>query len=101
VNLETSVVGREFVARIAGRLAFSDNAAFRGLFDLMASSGAKTLVLDLSDLDSIDSSGLGMFIIARDTAIKSNWDFRIRKPRGQVRQMLALARFESLMAVET
>jgi anti-anti-sigma factor len=100
MDIHTHTAGTEFVARLGGRLMFSDNAAFRGLFDDMSRSGASTFVLDLTDLAAVDSAGLGMFIIAKDTAVKNGWHMVLRRPSGQVRQLISLARFDSLMTVE-
>ena len=48
----------------------------------------------------MDSSGLGMFIIARDTARKRNLDFTIRGARGGVRRLITIARFRTMFDID-
>jgi anti-anti-sigma factor len=100
MQLETEIVGSEFLARIGERLVYSDNPAFHDMLDRMRASTATALVLDVAALEAVDSAGLGMFLIAKDAATKSNRDFRLRRPRGQVRTLLTFTRFDSLMTVE-
>ncbi|WP_300473197.1 STAS domain-containing protein [Breoghania sp.] len=43
---------------------FSDHAEFRNLLNQITASKVDSCIIDLSKLQSIDSSGLGMFIVA-------------------------------------
>jgi stage II sporulation protein AA (anti-sigma F factor antagonist) len=58
-------------------------------------------VLDLHGLEFIDSAGLGMFLIARETAEKKVLQLRLRRPQGQVQQMLQVTKFVDLIPCET
>jgi anti-anti-sigma factor len=100
MDLSSELVGKEFHVRLGGRLMYSDNTAFHVMLDEMRHSEARDLVLDIGALEAVDSSGLGMFLIAKDAATKSSRGFRLRNPRGQVRSLLTFARFDSLMTVE-
>jgi anti-anti-sigma factor len=57
-------------------------------------------VIDLKDLDWIDSAGLGMLLLARETAAKNNLQLVLRAPQGDVKSLLKLGRFETLFDVQ-
>jgi anti-anti-sigma factor len=99
IQIETSHHGERFVARISGTLGFSDNAGFRALIDQINASGTRHCAFELADLKSVDSAGLGMFVIAHEAAKKNGWTLTLTQPAGQVKQLLALARFDKLMAI--
>ncbi len=57
------------------------------------------VVFDLSDIEFVDSSGLGMFIIARDSALKKNMEFSIRGARDEVKRLFAIAKFNKMFNI--
>ena len=48
----------------------------------------------------IDSAGLGMLLLARDEGKRKNLDVCLRRPRGQVKRMLEVARFDTMFTIE-
>ena len=99
MRLSTSLDGDIFLAKLSDRMEFSDHTMFRTLLDDVCSSGAKKCVFDLSDLNSIDSSGLGMFMVAHDTAKTSGWSLCLKAPRGHVKTLLELGKFDRILEV--
>ncbi len=99
MRIDTTVKGSVFEAKLGGSMRFSDSGAFRALLAAITKAGTESCVLDLSELESIDSAGLGMFMIARDTASKGGWALSLRSPKGQVKSLLALGKFDQLLAV--
>ncbi|MGA2126409.1 MAG: STAS domain-containing protein [Xanthobacteraceae bacterium] len=100
MKVETQVNGTVFQARISDRLAFSDHAAFRSLLKEIDQTGAKDCVLDLSGLAMIDSSGLGMLMIAFQEGKKNGWSLTIRSPQGHVESLLKLAKFDKILTIQ-
>lgn len=86
--------------QLKGRMEFSDHRAFRDLVDKLGAVHSKPVVFDLSNLEFIDSSGLGMLIIARNLAQKKNVDFRLSKPRDSVRRVLEIAKFAMIAQID-
>jgi anti-anti-sigma factor len=84
----------------SGDLTFTDHIAFREVADRMAATSGKTMVIDLSKLDFVDSAGLGMLLIAREEAAKSNRALILRGAKGQVKRMFGLTKFDTLFTVE-
>lgn len=97
---ETKVIDDQFVAAFSDELSFADHGSFRDTLDKMIESGKKTFVIELSRLVSVDSAGLGMFLIASEEAKKGNWSLVLRSPQGQVKRMLDLAKFDEMVAIE-
>jgi HptB-dependent secretion and biofilm anti anti-sigma factor len=85
---------------IAGDLTFTDHVVFREVADRLAASNGKTITIDVTNLNFIDSAGLGMLLIAREEARKANRSLVLRGAAGQVKRMFALTKFDSLFTVE-
>ncbi len=85
---------------LTGRFVFSDNESFRQIIKDMDNSSFKQWVLNLSELDFIDSAGLGMLLIAREAAEKNSIGLKLRSAQGQVREMLEISQFDGLLAHE-
>ena len=97
---ETRVVDDQFVATFSDELSFADQGSFRDTLKMMVESGKRKFVIELSRLQSIDSAGLGMFMVAGEEAKKGNWSLVLRSPQGQVKKMLELAKFGDMIAIE-
>jgi len=85
---------------ISGDLTFTDHVAFREIADRLAASNGKSITIDVSNLSFIDSAGLGMLLIAREEARKTNRNVVLRGAKGQVDRMFGLTKFETLFSVE-
>ena len=55
------------------KLTFEDHDHFRQLLDNISSSNSKRCEFDLSALESIDSAGLGMLMIAHERSESDKW----------------------------
>ena len=84
---------------IRGRFTFADYQQFRELVTRLLSSSASRYVIDLRDLEFIDSAGLGMLLLARDEAQRKNRALSLRRPSGQVRRVIDVARFDTLFEI--
>jgi anti-anti-sigma factor len=73
---------------LRGHLSFADHDAFLGVLAVVEEVPGHRVVLDLSRLESMDSSGLGMLIIARDVASQSDVTLVLRAPRDAVRRVI-------------
>lgn len=85
---------------ISGRFTFADHEKFRSVLAVFDEPSNKSVVLDVSSLESLDSAGLGMFMVARNTADIKNIKLRVRGAQGQVRKLLTLGKFEELLTME-
>lgn len=92
--------GNQTAIDLKGRLTFSDYSVFREVVEIFNTSPVKRCVLDLSELEFIDSAGLGMLLIVRDKVHGRNGHLVISGAAGQVKKMLDLGRFDTLFTLE-
>ncbi len=85
---------------LEGSLTFPDNGAFRNIVHDLARHQGDRAILDLTRLEFLDSAGLGMLLLARDTASEHKIALSLRSPQDQVRRMLDIARFDELIPLE-
>ena len=92
--------GDSAIVKLSGRLLYSDNKKFLTLMEEMLSLLCSDNVFDLDELDFIDSTGLGMLVIANDTALKRGSRIRLCRARGRVRDVIEIVEFATIMTVE-
>ncbi|MBL4666424.1 MAG: STAS domain-containing protein [Sneathiella sp.] len=84
---------------ISDKLTFEDHNEFRDLLRLFDNKDHKHCRFDLQGLKTIDSAGLGMLMIAFETAEKAGIQFQLYKPDGQVKQLLEISEFDKVMNI--
>ncbi|MCX8507105.1 MAG: STAS domain-containing protein [Alphaproteobacteria bacterium] len=85
---------------LSGRMEFTDHIRFRELINSISNERSKSIVFNLSNLDFIDSSGLGMLIIANSIARQNKLNFSLRSPKEMVKRILEVAKFHTIAAIE-
>jgi anti-anti-sigma factor len=85
---------------ISGEFTFTDHASVKLLVSRLFAGKGSPIVIDLSKLEFIDSAGLGMLLLARDEANKTARKLILRGPRGQVKRMFGVTKFDTLFVVE-
>ena len=63
--------GVELKIFLSGRLTFNDHGKVRAMIQEMVQSKASRQILVISGLEFVDSSGLGMILVAREEDAKS------------------------------
>lgn len=89
------------VIALAGRLTFAENGDFRHMLAGLEKNGAAQVVFDLAALDFMDSTGMGMLLVARDMVAGQGGQVALRHAHGQVGRMLDLAKFGDFFVMET
>ena len=85
---------------LSGEFTFIDHPAFRAIATRLFERQGRPIIIDLTRLEFIDSAGLGMLLIVRDEADKAGRDLVLRGPRGQVKRMFDVTKFDTLFTVE-
>ncbi|MBI1954310.1 MAG: STAS domain-containing protein [Proteobacteria bacterium] len=93
-------IGNQTSIELKGRLTFSDYATFREMLQIFSENPVKKCFFNLSELEFIDSAGLGMLLIARDKIQTTKGHLILKGAQGQVKKMLDLGRFDSLFILE-
>jgi len=85
---------------MSGEFTFTDHGQFKSMVTRLFETTGAPVVIDLSKLEFIDSAGLGMLLLARDEAKKTNRALILRGPSGQVKRMFGVTKFDTLFDVE-
>lgn len=89
-----------FTAKLSGKLMFEDRADFNALMGEMENIISSRFILDLDDLESIDSAGLGMIMIANDKIVDAGKKFSVINAKKQVRKVLEITDLGKIMHIE-
>ncbi|MCX9155484.1 STAS domain-containing protein [Niveibacterium sp. 24ML] len=84
---------------LRGRLVFSAHREFSQAIEEALASNASEIVLNLRDVEYIDSAALGMLLVARGKAKDAGKVISIEGTRGMVKQVLQIANFQNLFAI--
>lgn len=90
----------EIRVTMTGELTLADHGRVRRLIGDMMQLDPERLVLDLKDLDFIDSAGIGMVLIAHEEARRLGKALVLRRPHGQVLHVFDLARLDKIVCIE-
>lgn len=96
-RIEWSTEGDQLTLRISGRF---DSAAYNEFVKATSACNRviKRMIIDLTELESIDSSGLGMLLIAREAAGASQ--VSISGCSSELRRILDIVNFGQLFEIE-
>jgi len=95
--LEPEKKETETVVRARGRITSSTSATLQNaLRDLVSTS--KRVVLDLTNVDYIDSSGLGGLVAVYMHASRTGCDLEIMNPRPRIRDLFSRSGLASVFA---
>lgn len=86
--------------RLSGRMEFTDHDRLVEIVTELNELQASRVVLDLSQLEFIDSAGLGMLLILQEEAESRNTKLIVRGAAGDVRRSIELARLSEIITFE-
>ncbi|PCI32059.1 MAG: anti-anti-sigma factor [Alphaproteobacteria bacterium] len=101
MEYQIDVTDNKFEAKLSEKITFSDLDGFREMVRRMVESHSKDNIVDLSDVEFIDSAGLGMLLLVRDEISKISSHLTLKSPQGQVQRMFTVARFDQMFDIET
>jgi anti-sigma B factor antagonist len=93
--------GRIASARLAGDLDIVTSEGVKRELAGLVDAGHDSLVLDLSDVGFVDSSGLGALVALHRHAESQGGRFAVRAVPPQVQRLFAITRLDDLLAVES
>ena len=88
-----------FKASLSGDLSFADHGRFREVLEEINKSGENVVVLDIQQVSSIDSAGIGMLLIAAEQAGFRKQKFSVNRPTGQVERIIDLAALDKIIDI--
>lgn len=92
----TSEKGDRLGVKVSGAINFKTANTFKKAIDEFKASGAKSMDVDVSDVDIIDSTGLGLFVLAYDEVKLKGGEITIGGAKGMVLNLLKATHFEDI-----
>ncbi|HEX9985897.1 MAG TPA: anti-sigma factor antagonist [Thermoanaerobaculia bacterium] len=100
MNIAVRKVGDVTIVDFQGRLAVGvGDTILPRVIDEILDEGNKKILLNLSDMDYIDSNGLGELVQSLKTAKRSNASLRLLKPQDRVAKTLRLTNLLPMFSV--
>lgn len=88
------------VLEFAGRLQLgNDLGSAERLIQRLVAEGRRNLILDCAKLESIDSAGLGMFMLVSANTQKAGGQFRLAAVTDRVAAVLKMTRVYEMLSV--
>jgi HptB-dependent secretion and biofilm anti anti-sigma factor len=85
---------------LKGRFDFQAHQQFRTAIDGLLKNGKARLRVDLAEVNFIDSSALGMLLLARESCEKAGGSVVLDRPQEYVNKVLKLCHFDQLFQVQ-
>jgi anti-sigma B factor antagonist len=100
-EIEVSSADEEVkVVALRGELDFDEAPAFGRVLEELRTDGAQKVVVDLSELTFIDSSGISVLVTAARAASAARGTLVIASPIPHVRRVFDIVNLSELMAIE-
>jgi len=87
------------IYRFSGHWTFKDHEKAVTISKEIGQHRNEKFILDLSDVDYIDSSGLGMLLMMRDRTERTRNEMTIHGAAQEVRHLMKLAKFDTVFTV--
>lgn len=99
--LETKLdeASKTLTISLSGRFDFGVHQEFRKATE-QAEKGVSTIIVEMAQVDYLDSSALGMLLVLRDKVGENKEAVRIRNAKPDVKKILEIANFHMLFTLE-
>jgi anti-anti-sigma factor len=99
MDISTSIHDKTAILRLKGRFDFTAHRLFRDeVKSTLANAAITEIQIDLSAVDYLDSSALGMLLLSRENAQSVGKVISLARVSGAVKQVLDIANFQRLFA---
>ena len=99
LSLETHNRGDVVIVHCQGRIVYRDEAAALSQVVGEVLQQARGVVLDLTDVSSVDSAGIGELVLLQTWAQEKNVSLKCAGPNPLVRTLLELTNLDSVLEV--
>ena len=101
MELTRTAEGGAVVIAVSGDLDIATaDQLFRDANEALRAAAPTTLVLDLSGVAFLDSSGIGTLVELRNVAGDTGGDLVLRRPSDRTRRLLEITALDSVFSVE-
>lgn len=100
MDISTSKNGGAGIIGLRGRFDFSAHRSFREAYEaLLQEASVSVIEVDLSAVEYMDSSALGMLLMLRDRSKAVGKAVKLKHPNPTVAQILDIANFQKLFQI--
>ncbi len=99
IETKLDAATRTLTFYISGRFDFGIHQEFRKATE-QAGNGVSSIIVDMTRVDYLDSSALGMLLVLRDKVGESNSAVHIKGAKPDVQKILEIANFDKLFTLE-
>ena len=105
MSAELTVIStsRETTIKISGDFDFDINldfkSAYRSLLPEMAAAARRAFVVDMGEVERIDSAGLGMLLVMLEHAKRQASEVVLLNPTAKVQSILEMVHFNRLFTI--
>lgn len=100
ITLNTHLDGSTAHIALAGRFDFNGRKIMREGYDpILVNTAVRSIEIDLSRVDYIDSSALGILLLLRERAEEAGKKVVLRRATGTVEKVLSVANFQRLFEI--
>jgi anti-anti-sigma factor len=92
--------GGGLAIRISGRMTHADYKGFRDILAHINQDKPSRIVFDLTRVEFVDSSALGMLLIVRDAAVQDSREVVLQGATGQVLKLIDIGKLRKYFTVE-
>lgn len=85
------------IVHFNGNITFSENVRFKQLLSDLSDKEIDSVIFNLENVEMVDSSGLGMFQIAKEHADNANWKLRVEGASGHVAGLFKLTKLTDIL----
>ena len=85
---------------ISGALSFKDHQEFRQMVDEVMAMKPGKVAVDMAELASVDSAGLGLLVILNSRMKQAGATFKLCRANEAVARLLSIVQFEKLCTIE-
>lgn len=99
-RVEAHSQGQAYVLAVSGELDLAAASSLEGELNQALESGSQVIVIDLQNLEFIDSTGLSVLVRAHQRAQESNLQLGLVNPGAQVERLLSLTGLAERLALQ-
>lgn len=101
VFVEVNITHRNngVIVALKGQFTFVENHHFNHILELTRDENIQFIEIDFTDVDFIDSAGLGMLLLLRDACQTRHMPISIHSARGQVEKIFLISKFDQLFSI--
>ncbi|MBN1907887.1 MAG: STAS domain-containing protein [Deltaproteobacteria bacterium] len=99
MNIHEEIIDKTGVVKLSGRLDAASVKGFKDSVTTLVKKGICNIVIDMKEVEFIDSSGLGSLVSCLRVVNNEGGDIRLSSLQNQIRALLELTRMHRVFQI--